>query len=114
MKKNARLDGNDAACVSVTFPVYVRVVGSNVAWLKPVTGAPLLLPSCRKTKKGFLAFRVSPDLKNEIQGIANSEARSISKVCELLLSEGVQAYKKEGPKFMQRLVARQKIMAKDS
>ncbi|MGA6987635.1 MAG: hypothetical protein WBZ01_16385 [Terriglobales bacterium] len=61
-----------------------------------------------------MAFRVSPDLKNEIQGIANSEARSISQVCELLLSEGVQAYKKEGPKFMQRLVARQKVMAKDS
>jgi hypothetical protein len=66
------------------------------------------------TKKGFLAFRVSPDLKNEIQGIANSEARSISQVCELLLSEGVQAYKKEGPKFMQRLVAKQKARVKDS
>jgi len=61
-----------------------------------------------------LAFRVSPDLKNAIQGIANSEARSISQVCELLLSEGVQAYKKEGPKFIQRLVAKQKSMAKDS
>jgi hypothetical protein len=60
------------------------------------------------TKKGFLAFRVSPDLKKEIQGIANSEARSVSQVCELLLSEGVQAYKKEGPKFMHRLVAKQK------
>jgi len=66
------------------------------------------------TKKDFLAFRVSPDLKNEIQGIANSEARSISQICELLLSEGVQAYKKEGPKFMQRLVAKQKAMVKDS
>jgi hypothetical protein len=66
------------------------------------------------TKKGFLAFRVSPDLKNEIQGIADSEARSISQVCELLLSEGVQAYKKEGPKFMQRLVAKQKTRVKGS
>jgi hypothetical protein len=66
------------------------------------------------TKKGFLAFRVSPDLKNEIQGIADSEARSISQVCELLLAEGVQAYKKEGPKFMQRLVAKQKGKVKDS
>ena len=66
------------------------------------------------TKKVFLAFRVSPDLKSEIQGIANSEARSISQVCELLLSEGVQAYKKEGPKFMQRLVAKQKARLKDS
>jgi hypothetical protein len=66
------------------------------------------------TKKGFLAFRVSPDLKSEIQGIATSEARSISQVCELLLSEGVQSYKKEGPKFMQRLVAKQKARVKDS
>jgi len=66
------------------------------------------------TKKGFLAFRVPPDLKSEIQGIADSEARSISQVCELLLSEGVQVYKKEGPKFMQRLVAKQKARIKDS
>jgi hypothetical protein len=66
------------------------------------------------TKKGFLAFRVSPDLKIEIQRIANSEARSISQVCELLLSEGVQTYNKDGPKFIQRLVAKQKARAKDA
>jgi hypothetical protein len=66
------------------------------------------------TKKGFLAFRVSPDLKNEIQAIAENEARSISQVCELLLSEGVQAYKKEGPKFIQRLVAKQTTGSKES
>jgi hypothetical protein len=65
------------------------------------------------TKKGFLAFRVSPDLKSEIQGIASSEARSISQVCELLLSEGVRVYTKEGPKFIQRLVAKQKARVKD-
>jgi hypothetical protein len=64
-------------------------------------------------RRGAAAFRVSPDLKNEIQGIANSEARSISQVCELLLSEGVQSYKKEGPKFIQRLVAKQKARVKD-
>lgn len=61
-----------------------------------------------------MAFRVPPDLKNEIQGIADSEARSISQVCELLLTEGVQVYKKEGPKFMQRLVAKQKARIKDA
>jgi hypothetical protein len=65
------------------------------------------------TKKNFLAFRVPPDLKNEIQEIANSEARSLSQVCELLLSEGVQVYKKEGPKFLQRLVAKQKAGVRD-
>ena len=37
-----------------------------------------------------MAFRVPPELKNEIQGIADSEARSISQVCELLLSEAVK------------------------
>ena len=47
-------------------------------------------------------------------GTLDREARSISQVCELLLSEGVQAYKKEGPKFMQRLVAKQKARAKDA
>jgi len=61
-----------------------------------------------------LAFPVSPDLKNEILGIANNEARSISQVCELLLSGGVQAYKKEGPKFIQHLVAKQKARGKDT
>lgn len=66
------------------------------------------------TKKGFLAFRVSPDLKREIQGIADSEARSLSQVCELFLSEAVEAYRKEGPKFIQRLVAKQKGRVKDA
>ena len=60
------------------------------------------------TKKDFLAFRVRPELRLEIQRIADSEARSVSQVCELLLTEGVEAYKKDGPKFMQRLVAKQK------
>jgi hypothetical protein len=65
------------------------------------------------TKKDFVAFRITPDLKNEIQGIASSEARSISQVCELLLFDGVQTYKKEGPKFIQRLVSKQKSKVKD-
>ena len=64
------------------------------------------------TKKHFLAFRVSPGLKNEIQEIADSEARSVSQVCELLLTEAVDVYKKEGAKFMQRLVAKQKTRSK--
>ena len=62
--------------------------------------------------KEFLAFRVSPTLKKEIHEIATGEARSISQICELLLVEGVEAYKKEGPKFIQRLVAKQKLRTK--
>ncbi len=64
------------------------------------------------TTKEFLAFRVSPDLKKEIQGIADSEARSISQICELLLLEGVELHKKQGSKFIQHLVAKQKLRTK--
>jgi hypothetical protein len=64
------------------------------------------------TKRDFLAFRISPDLKKEIQEVASSEARSISQICELLLREGVEVYRKEGAKFMQRLVAKQKPRTK--
>ncbi len=60
------------------------------------------------TNKNFLAFRVSPELRKEIVDIANAEARSISQICEMLLSEGVDLYKKDGAKYIQRLVAKQK------
>ena len=45
---------------------------------------------------------------------AGEEQRTITRVCEVLLCEGVEAYKKDGPKFMQRLVAKQKARVKDS
>jgi hypothetical protein len=65
------------------------------------------------TKKDFVAFRIPPELKKEIQEIADREARSISQICELLLADGVQAYKKEGAKFLQRLVATQQLGKKN-
>jgi hypothetical protein len=43
-----------------------------------------------------LLFRVFPELSNAILEIADNEARGICLICELLLSEGVEAYKKEG------------------
>jgi hypothetical protein len=65
-------------------------------------------------RTGFLVFRVEPALRRDIQRIADEEQRTITQICELLLREGVEAYKKEGPKFMQRLVAKQKARVKDS
>ena len=65
-------------------------------------------------RTGFLVFRVDTALRRDIQRIADEEQRTITQVCELLLNEGVEAYKKEGPKFMQRLVAKQKARVKDS
>jgi len=63
-------------------------------------------------KTEFLAFRVKPELKRDIEQIADDEQRNISQICELLLHEGVEAYKKEGSKFMQRLIAKQKVRSK--
>ena len=63
-------------------------------------------------RTGFLVFRVDPELRRDVQRIADDEQRTITQVCEMLLYEGVEAYKKEGPKFMQRLVAKQRLRTK--
>jgi len=38
--------------------------------------------------------------------------RTVSQICEMLVADGVESYKKEGAKFMQRLVAKQKLRTK--
>ena len=63
------------------------------------------------TKKAFVAFRIPPELKKQIQEIADREARSVSQICELLLVDGVEAYKRDGAKFMQRLISKQRLRA---
>jgi predicted transcriptional regulator len=56
-------------------------------------------------KKVFLAFRLVPDLKKEVEEIADREQRSVSQICELLLRGGVDAYKKDGSRYLQHLLA---------
>jgi hypothetical protein len=53
-------------------------------------------------KNAPLAFRISADLKNSLQQIADREARSISQVCEILLTIGTETYAKEGSKYLHR------------
>ena len=50
----------------------------------------------------------------DVQRIADEEQRTITQVCEMLLYAGVEAYKKEEPKFMQLLVAKQKARVRDA
>ena len=59
-------------------------------------------------KEAPLAFRIPANLKEGLQEIAKREARSISQVCEIFLRLGVEAYEKEGPKYLQRFLSRQK------
>jgi hypothetical protein len=51
-------------------------------------------------------------LKRDPRRIADEEQRTCTQICEMLLHEGVEAYKKEGPKFMQRPVAKQNASVK--
>ena len=64
-------------------------------------------------KTEFIAFRVAPELKRELQRTANDERRALSQVREMFLYEGVEGSKKEA-KFLRRLVAKQKARVKDS
>ena len=65
-------------------------------------------------KTEFIAFRVAPELKRELQRIADDEQRALSQLCEMFLYEGVENSKKDGTKFIQRLVSKQKARNKDS
>ncbi len=59
-------------------------------------------------KDAPLAFRIPADLKKRLQEVAKREARSVSQICEMLLKVGVEGYEKEGPKYLQRFLSRQK------
>ncbi len=59
-------------------------------------------------KDTALSFRIPRRLKTELEKVALSEGRSLSQVCEALLTGGLQIYKREGPKYLQRLLSRQK------
>jgi hypothetical protein len=67
---------------------------------------------CWVAKKDFLAFRINPELKQQIEEIADEEQRSISQICELFLKGAVADYKREGPQFIRGLLARQKEKTK--
>ena len=59
-------------------------------------------------KDAALSFRVPRRVKAEVQKVALMEGRSLAQVCEALLSGGLEVYKVEGPKYLQRLLSRQK------
>jgi len=56
-------------------------------------------------KDAPLAFRIQADLKRKLLRLAKQEARSLSQICELLLKIGVDEYEKEGPKYLQKVLA---------
>ena len=59
-------------------------------------------------KNAPLAFRIPGELKKSLQRIADREARSMSQICELLLTIGVDAYEKQGARYLQIILSSSK------
>ena len=59
-------------------------------------------------KDAALSFRIPARLKTELERVALNEGRSLAQVCEVFLLGGLEIYKKEGAKYVQRFLTRQK------
>ena len=57
-------------------------------------------------KDAPLAFRIPAELKKKLQRLAKDEARSLSQVCELLLSIGAEEYDREGRAYLEKVLSR--------
>ena len=57
-------------------------------------------------KDTAVSVRVPRRLKAELEKVAVDEGRSLSQVCEALLAGGLDKYRTEGPKYLQRLISR--------
>jgi hypothetical protein len=59
-------------------------------------------------KDTALSFRIPRRLKAELEKVALAEGRSLSQICEALLTGGLEVYKKDGAKYLRQFFARQK------
>jgi len=77
----------------------------------PVNGVPehfqrrgaKIAPMKKDTR---LTFRVTSNLKRDIEAIATREGQSAARICEAFIVAGSDAYKKQGTKFLQPLLGR--------
>jgi hypothetical protein len=56
-------------------------------------------------KDAPLAFRIPTDLKNKLLRLAQREARSVSQICEMLLSIGVNEYDRTGSDYLKKMLS---------
>jgi len=56
----------------------------------------------------FVARKVLSELKKTLEQVADAEERSVAQICEFLLRTGIDAYKKDGTKYLQRSLSHQK------
>ena len=60
-----------------------------------------------KTKNDHIGFRLPRTIKKQLLEIAEREGRTLSQICEIFVVGGLEAYKKEGGKSVQRLLSLQ-------
>jgi hypothetical protein len=60
----------------------------------------------RMKKDTRLTFRVHSNLKKDLESIADREGRSVAQICDAFLKAGSEAYRKNGPKYLQRFFSR--------
>ena len=53
-----------------------------------------------------LTFRVSSNLKRDVEAIATREGQSVAKICEAFIAAGSDAYKKHGTRVLLRMLGR--------
>lgn len=90
---------NVEQCTTLDTPADRKIVCD--AWMKGLESAQVMT-----AKDERIGFRVASDVKDALVHIAMKEGRSLAQICELLLRGGIHEYKKEGPKYLQRLLAR--------
>jgi hypothetical protein len=64
-------------------------------------------------KDTALSFRIPKPLKTELERVAVMEGRSLSQICEMFLTVGFDAYKKNGTKLMKQYFLRRKAEQPD-
>jgi hypothetical protein len=59
-----------------------------------------------RAKEKQLGPRLPANLKRELHSLAKREGRTLSQICEIFVSVGLEAYRSEGPEYLQPLLAR--------
>jgi hypothetical protein len=67
----------------------------------------------RMKKDTRLTFRVNSHLKRDVEAIAAREGQSVARICEAFLLAGSDVYKKQGTKFLERMLGRVGIKPAD-
>lgn len=65
-----------------------------------------MITSGAMRKDTRLTFRVGSDLKKQVEGIADREGQSVSRICEAFLMAGTDVYRKRGGRFLEKYIGR--------